>query len=272
MDRRNRSTKNWSNISDSSPTKEKMIGWGCCHLQNSSITTRFILLLNTLLSSLTLGVFLGWALNRTNLGPMWNPSMSSDTRWRTPWRKQRRLWPSQQTTWRSTTTRNNPRLQRSKQGIWSSSMLVTSRPLNPQRSFLTEDWNRSQLIVKLVMVCTSSAFLGRWVDFIPSLIWSNYLWLLRHRLLALLLTIYQPLSTGHCAQYHSRHVHHHSPQCYCNWLSMTLDCNWLSMALNCDWLSIEYVDYIICFKKIYGSFCILAHCWCHFMASLNNLG
>jgi len=61
-------------------------------------------------------------------------------------------------------------------------------------------------------------------------------------------------------------------QWYCNWLSMTLDCNWLSMALNCDWLSIEYVNYIIFFRKIYGFFCIFGHCWCHFMASLNNLG
>jgi len=78
------STRNWNNISNSSPTKDKMIGWGCCHLRNSSITTRFILPLNTLLSSLTLGVFLGWALNQTNLGPVWNPSMSSKTEWRTP--------------------------------------------------------------------------------------------------------------------------------------------------------------------------------------------
>jgi len=46
-----------------------------------------------------------------------------------------------------------------KQVIWSSSMPVTSRPLNLQRSFLTKDWDRSRLIVRLVMVHTSSAFL-----------------------------------------------------------------------------------------------------------------
>ena len=28
MDRRNRSTRNWNSISDSSPTRDKMIGWG----------------------------------------------------------------------------------------------------------------------------------------------------------------------------------------------------------------------------------------------------
>jgi len=156
-----------------------MIGWGCCHLQNSSITTRFILPLNTLLSSLTPGVFLRWALNWTNLSPMWNPSTSSETGWRTPWRKWRQLWPSQKTTWRSTTIGNGPQLQSSKQGIWSSSMLVTSRPLDTWRSFLTKDWDRSQLIVKLVMVCTSSAFLCWWVDFIPSSMWSSCLWLLQ---------------------------------------------------------------------------------------------
>jgi len=161
-----------------------MIGWGSCHLWNSSITTRFILPLNTLLSSLTPGMFLGWASNQTSLGPVWNPSMSSKTGWKTPWRKQRQLWPSQKTTWCSTTIGNGPRLWSSKWVIWSSSMPATSRPLDLQRSFLTEDWDHSQLIVRLVMVCTGSAFLRRWVDFILSSTWSNYLWLLQTPFLA----------------------------------------------------------------------------------------
>jgi len=184
MHRWNGSTRNWNNISNSSPTKDKLIGWGSCHSQNSSITTRFILPLNTLLSSLTLDVFLGWALNRTNLGPVWNPSMSSKTRWKTPWRKQRWLWPSQKTTWRSTTIGNGPRLWSSKQTIWSSSTPATFRPLDLQRSFLTKDWDRSQSIVRWVMVCTDSAFLCWWVNFIPSSTWSNYLWLLQTPFLA----------------------------------------------------------------------------------------
>jgi len=41
----------------------------------------------------------------------WNLSMSSKTGWQTPWRKQRRLWPSQRMTWRSTTIGNVPQLQ-----------------------------------------------------------------------------------------------------------------------------------------------------------------
>jgi len=77
MDRQNGSTRNWNSISNSSPTKDKMIGWGSCLLQNSSTTTRFTLPLSTLLSSLTPDVSPEWALNRTSLGPTWNPSMSS---------------------------------------------------------------------------------------------------------------------------------------------------------------------------------------------------
>jgi len=73
---------------------------------------------------------------------------------------------------------NRPRLQSSRWAIWSSLMLAASRPLDLHRSFLTEDWNHSQLIVKLVTVCTTSASLCRWVAFILSSMWSNYLWLL----------------------------------------------------------------------------------------------
>jgi len=61
MDRWNRSTRNWNGISDSSPTKDKMIGWGFCLSQNSSTTTRFILPLSTLLSSSTPDVSPKWA-------------------------------------------------------------------------------------------------------------------------------------------------------------------------------------------------------------------
>ena len=43
--------------------------------------------------------------------------------------------------------------------IWSSLMLVTFRPLDLHVSFLTEDWDHSRSIVRLVMVHTSSAFL-----------------------------------------------------------------------------------------------------------------
>jgi len=75
-----RSTRNWNSISDSSPTKDKMIGWGFCLSWNSSITTRFILPLSTLLSSSTPDAFPKWALNWTSLGPTWNPSMSSKIR------------------------------------------------------------------------------------------------------------------------------------------------------------------------------------------------
>jgi len=160
------STRNWNSISDSSPTKDKMIRWGSCLLQNSSTTTRFILPLSTLLSSLTPDVSPKWALNWTNLSPAWNPSMSSKIRWQTAWRKQRRLWPSRRMTWRSTTIRNAPQLRSSKRAIWSSLMLATFRPLDLHESFLTEDWDHSRLIVRLVMVCTGSAFLCRWVDFI----------------------------------------------------------------------------------------------------------
>jgi len=87
-------------------------------------------------------------------------------------------------TWHSTTIRNGPWLQSSKRGIWSSSMPATSRPLDLRRSFLTEDWDHSQLIARLVMVRTGSAFLRRWVDFILSSMWSNYLWLLQTPFLA----------------------------------------------------------------------------------------
>jgi len=79
MDRQNRSTRNWNSISNSSPTKDKMIGWGSCHSWSSSTTTRFILPLSTLLSSSTLDTFLEWASSRTSLGPRCNPSMSSRT-------------------------------------------------------------------------------------------------------------------------------------------------------------------------------------------------
>jgi len=79
MDRWNGSTRNWNSISDSSSTKDKIIGWGSCHSRNSSITTRFILPLSTLLSSSTPDTFHKWALSRTSLGPTWNPSMSSKT-------------------------------------------------------------------------------------------------------------------------------------------------------------------------------------------------
>jgi len=68
MDRRNGSTRNWNSISDSSPTKDKMIGWGFCLLRNSSTTTRFTLLLSTLLSSSTPDVSPKWASNQTSLG------------------------------------------------------------------------------------------------------------------------------------------------------------------------------------------------------------
>jgi len=74
---RNGSTRNWNSISDSSPTRDKMIGWGSCLLRNSSTTTRFTLPLSTLLSSSTPDVSPTWALNWISLGPAWNPSMSS---------------------------------------------------------------------------------------------------------------------------------------------------------------------------------------------------
>jgi len=79
MDRWNGSTRNWNSISDSSPTKDKMIGWGSCHSWNSSTTTRFILPLSTLLSSSTPDAFPEWASIQTSLGPTWNPSMISKT-------------------------------------------------------------------------------------------------------------------------------------------------------------------------------------------------
>ena len=37
----------------------------------------------------------------------------------------------------------------------------TFRPLDLHESFLTEDWDHSQSIVRLVMVCTGSTFLHR---------------------------------------------------------------------------------------------------------------
>jgi len=178
MDRRNGSTRNWNNISVFSPIKGKMIGWDSYHSQNSSTTTRFILPPSTLLSSLTLDVFPEWASNQTSLGPAWSPLTSSVTQWGTPLRKQRQLWKNQKMTWCSTTIRNGPQLRSSKQVIWSSLTPATSRPLDLQRSFLTKDWDHSQSIFRLVMVCISSTFLCQWVDFIPSSMWSNYLWLL----------------------------------------------------------------------------------------------
>ena len=53
-----------------------------------------------------------------------------------------------------------------------------------------------------------------------------------HRLLALLLTIYQPLLTGHCT------VLMILLQCYCNWLSMAfeIDCQWPWIVIDCQWL------------------------------------
>jgi len=77
-----------------------------------------------------------------------------------------------------TTTGNEPQLWSSRRAIWSSLMLATFRPLDLHVSFLTGDWDHSQLTVTLVTVRTSSAFLRRWVGFIPSSMWSNYLWLL----------------------------------------------------------------------------------------------
>ena len=79
MDRWKGLTRSLNNVSSSSPTRDKMIGWGSCHLQNSSITTRFILPPNILLSSLTLDVFPRWALSQTNLVPMWSLLTSSET-------------------------------------------------------------------------------------------------------------------------------------------------------------------------------------------------
>jgi len=74
-----RVNQDWNNISIFSPIKDRMIGWGSCHSQNSSTTTRFILPPSTLLSSSTPGVFPEWALNWTSLGPTWSPLMSSET-------------------------------------------------------------------------------------------------------------------------------------------------------------------------------------------------
>jgi len=60
----------------------------------------------------------------------------------------------------------------------SVEVITTFRPLDLHESFLTIDWDHSQLIVRLVMVRTGSTFLRRWVDIILSSMWSNYLWLL----------------------------------------------------------------------------------------------
>jgi len=57
-------------------------------------------------------------------------------------------------------------------------MPATSRPLILWGSILTIDWDHSQSTVRLVTVRTGSAFLHQWVDFIPSSMWSNCLWLL----------------------------------------------------------------------------------------------
>jgi len=73
----------------------------------------------------------------------------------------------------------------SKQVIWSSLMQVTFRPLDLHINFLTGDWDHSRSTVRLVMVHTGSAFLCQWVDFIPSSMWSNYLWLLQTPFLAI---------------------------------------------------------------------------------------
>jgi len=161
-----------------------MTGLGSCHLRNFSTTTRFILPPSTLLSSLTLDVFPRWALNQTNLGPMWSLLTSSRTGWRTPWRKQRQLWPSQKMTWHSITIGNKPSLWSSRQAIWSSLTWATSRLLDHHGSFLTRDWDHSQSTVKLLTVHTASASLCQWVDFIPSSMWSNCLWLRRTPFLA----------------------------------------------------------------------------------------
>jgi len=46
------------------------------------------------------------------------------------------------------------------------------------QTLLTTGWDHPWLTVRLVTVCTASAFLHQWVDFIPSSMWSNCLWLL----------------------------------------------------------------------------------------------